>query len=52
MPTEEQDQAFKDILMIDLDKINDQMKNILLNKYFDLLGVGIKTNLFELDRQS
>lgn len=37
---------------MDLDKINDQMKNVILNKYFDLLGAGIKTNLFELDRQS
>jgi len=28
------------------------MKNVILNKYFDLLSLGIKTNLFELDRQS
>ena len=50
--TLEEDEAFKDILLIDLERINDQMKHVLLNKYFDLLGVGIKTTLFELEMQS
>lgn len=50
--TEQEDRAFRDILTINLESINENMKHILLNKYFSLIDSGIKVTLFELDRQN
>lgn len=44
--TAEEGRAFRDILIINLEQINEHMKTTLLNKYFRLIEKGIKITVF------
>jgi hypothetical protein len=52
LPNDFEETFFKDILSRHLEGINEELKNLLLNKYYNPIEKGIKVSLFEMDKQS
>jgi hypothetical protein len=50
LPTEHEQKFFRDILELHLESMNEEMKVLMLNKYYNPIDRGIKVTLFELDR--
>lgn len=43
---------FKEVLSLHLEKINEELKTLLLNKYYSPIEKGIKIGVFELEKQT
>lgn len=43
---------FKEVMSLHLEKINEELKTLLLNKYYNPIEKGIKIGVLELEKQT
>ena len=50
--SEDEQLFFKEVLSLHLERINEELKTLLLNKYYNPIEKGIKIGLLELEKQT